>query len=872
MLDAQQKRAEEQASQQQKTQQVISDAERRAQEAEQERQRALEAAQRARNEAERAVAEEHARLLGVAQRQTEAEADLARKRARLLERRDRTLGLRRKVRQLIDMRLTDDASADALYDELRAHLRSVRDELGRELSAKQRPAPSPGAVALSLPYDVDHAEVDRLRSTLTREAGVLRAAFAAFRETQLDQLNEDMIALNGDRLALLPLLSSQKRGAVTGFGPAGFDQAVAEARQVTLLARYHMHVLLRWVASLRDGRKGTERGAVTIGFVAVEWAMALALFFYAKRRITLALRARHERASSMTAAVIEPTPAERVLEFLIHVRQPLQWLLLVFVLVQLLPAPAQGLFEVDIASTVLAWTLGGSLVVLSLDAIAGDARDRQGIHAALRLRSLRLLGHAVVAFGLILGLSDRLVGKGTIYSWVFSTCWLAAPPLALLIVRWWRETIFERVARIRRKNAFHAWAMANQHGYKSLFSAAAAGVVLFVQGAVRAVRTWAGRFDLTRRAHAYLFRRGLDKLEKEAVRPTLRPLLVDAFEALSPNRRSETLIDDRVGDEVDAIVERITRPGGGVFAVVGERGAGKTTTLSRVAGRADTVTVQCPVGGLEALRRELVSRAGLAEDATLDQAAAAIDAPDRDAGLLIDDAHRLILPVMGGLAAFDHLIEIARRRSSTCTWVLAIDESVWRFFERARGARPLFDEVVTLAPWGDEDVSRLLVSRTRLAGLLPSFDDLVGKLPADADEIDREEALSATAAGYYRLLWDYAAGNPGVALHMWRRSLGQDGEGTVRVKVFHAPDTRDLEQLPDAAVFVLRAIVQLEPALPSDIARATQLGMSAVQDALRYGMVRGYFSERDGRYVLTWGWYRAITRYLQRRHLLATSS
>jgi hypothetical protein len=91
------------------------------------------------------------------------------------------------------------------------------------------------------------------------------------------------------------------------------------------------------------------------------------------------------------------------------------------------------------------------------------------------------------------------------------------------------------------------------------------------------------------------------------------------------------------------------------------------------------------------------------------------------------------------------------------------------------------------------------------------------------------------------------------------------------VKVFRPPDTRDLERLPDSSVFVLRAVVQLEPALPADIARATQLGPMTVQDALRYGLARGYFVQRGDRYEVTWDWFRPITRFLRRRHLLATN-
>jgi hypothetical protein len=88
------------------------------------------------------------------------------------------------------------------------------------------------------------------------------------------------------------------------------------------------------------------------------------------------------------------------------------------------------------------------------------------------------------------------------------------------------------------------------------------------------------------------------------------------------------------------------------------------------------------------------------------------------------------------------------------------------------------------------------------------------------------------------------------------------------VKIFQAPDTRELEKLPDPAVFVLRAIVQLECAAPDAVRRATNLSAPEVEDALRYGVTHEYLRKAEDRYFVTWNWFRAVTRFLQRRHLL----
>lgn len=193
---------------------------------------------------------------------------------------------------------------------------------------------------------------------------------------------------------------------------------------------------------------------------------------------------------------------------------------------------------------------------------------------------------------------------------------------------------------------------------------------------------------------------------------------------------------------------------------------------------------------------------------------------------------------------------------------------MWRFIERARGARPLFDDVIHVRPWTEEQIAALLKQRSRLADIDPRFDALMGELPPNADEEDHQQALKNTEANYHRLLWDYSGGNPAVALQFWRKSLLIGPEGDYHVELFSAPDTTDLERLPDLPVFVLRAILQLDYASVANIVQSTLLPPLVVHDAIRYAIFRGYVIEARGRYRVHWTWYRAITRFLERRHLL----
>ncbi|MCA9698252.1 MAG: hypothetical protein KC431_12060, partial [Myxococcales bacterium] len=145
---------------------------------------------------------------------------------------------------------------------------------------------------------------------------------------------------------------------------------------------------------------------------------------------------------------------------------------------------------------------------------------------------------------------------------------------------------------------------------------------------------------------------------------------------------------------------------------------------------------------------------------------------------------------------------------------------------------------------------------------------------ATVGESDRRPSEAERAEqGYYRILWDYAKGNPAVALHFWRESLLLTGAGTeharIKVRLFKEPSATALDAVEATLHFVLRAVVQLELARLEDLVACTQLPPADVADALRFALGRGWIAVvADDRYRVTWHWYRAIINMLRRQHLL----
>lgn len=837
---------------------VESETDRQAREAEEERQRLLHAAREARAEAERLVNEEMARLVGVEkavilyrERLTSQQDDLA-------ARGELVLGWQRRARDAKD---AGPQEADATYDALRKTLRASRTELSEALEvleAGQSQVPALGADPLDdVPSTV---ATDAARKRRLEAGAMIQQAAAeeqALRKRRASALLEEINTLNRERLALLPHLSSARRSDLTGFTAAGLDQARAEARHLSLMFRLHGKQTLEWLRDVRgNALSGSWFGMAALK--AVPWILLLLLTVWTMRRAPKMLEGLAARAAEADRESPRSSPGlwSKTLGVLRATHRTVEWLLVLAVAVWIMTPSTRTLFEVQIVVAIAGWSLGAATLVNAINALADHANTRQSKSgtqsvSALRLRSLRLVGRVAVGLGLLLVLTSRAVGEGTIHSWVASSCWIASIIVLLVLVGWWRETIFNRLDRLRRKTALQRWLLEHRTGWVSLLAAMLGAANLVAARVARVGRTWLGGIEYARRAHAWLFKRGLERLSDGSTRDKYKPVRQAVSDVLAPDRLdSEWLACP--ADEARSTLQGLLQAGrGGVVAIIGGRGFGKTSLLQQLGSVArDAAFVSAPgIDDPEDLRKLLEARHSC---------------------VLLDDAQGLTRPGIGGLALFDRVLLLARENSDKTLWVFAVDAVVWPFLRRARDSRPLFDRIFRLAPWSEGQIADLIRIRDKLAGIDPSFEDLLERLPPGADEIDRLEALDAKRSGYVRMIWDYASGCPAIALEVWRSSLMEAEDGSIRVRPMDVPSSKVMEGLPDAALFILRAVMQTPEATVGDIARITRLTEDQVSNAVRFGEANGYLLQRDGVVQVPWRWLRPVLVLLERRHLLVS--
>ena len=841
-----------------------------AQAAAEARKRALRAAEQARTATQRAIAAEHARLLGVQEAQALFEAALSQQHAAVQQRREVPARWRLKVRALEQRSVLEgprSVEADRVYRGLVEDLQGVREHLKealRKLEGGAKPAPSIGD--RDVPEDTGTPMLTELREQLSERAQQLEEVQHAQAWHETEALHSDMLALNGARLQLMAWLSPSVRAQFTGAGPEAVRQAYAEVQQITLTLRMKALTLPRTARRLKAD---LATAPVQVFFGLLQFLIIVAVFRRWRRGANELLGGLRRHMLAITPPTSYSERTAHVLWYVMRVRKPLEILLVVALITGLFGETGQAM-GLDYVWVVVAWWVTGSTAINLLDAMATRQHLRAGgsESAELRIRSLRLVGLVIVGTGMLLSLFELGVGRGTVYEWVWEGCWLLSIPTLTLLTHWWRSTIFDRMRRRTEKTPLVEWIRAETSGMRSYFRAAIGGAYLLGGGVADWVVGRAGEWELSRRLLAYLFRTEAAR-QAEARGDSNYGMPLDSGRSRSFHPETSTLpiIDDAATKTVAELIEEIEVRACTLAVISGDRGAGKTITLGRIADHfgKDALVLQCPSTGLGGLLALMRTELGLEARASDEQIVAAIN-KRQPAVVTIDDLQRVIRPAIGGLADLDRLVYMARNTHVNISWVVAISTPAWSYVERARSERIAFDRVLNLRGWSEEQIAQLLRRSSEHAGVRPTFDGLVvARQLEDADE----ETAGRAERGYYRILWDYSGGNPGVAMYWWQQSLYQDEVGEVSVRLFRPPDPWDLETVPLNVRFALRTILQLDWAHPRQLAESLEMAPAVVDEALRFAQGRGYI-ERDGERVrITWHWLRAITVALKRQHLIA---
>ncbi|PMJ92104.1 AAA family ATPase [Vibrio sp. 10N.261.55.A7] len=673
-------------------------------------------------------------------------------------------------------------------------------------------------------------------------------------------------SLSQSKQALLALAKDRTRDRLIGFGPDGVTQFKQELRLVRVNLEYLAYFQLR---SFQTFVNDLFISPVPVIWVGIKVLVIYSLLMWWLRNSTRLIALFHD---TQLAVASKPPIWIRGIWYLSRANKAIAWLIAITFSLRILSTipSLQHLVFLEIFTW---WVLGGSIAIsFVLEFVFRNSRRSSPEMIALRLSTVQRIVWSVISAGVILQISLRTLGQATIYNWIYSAIVLWFVLVSISVLRLWREPVFNTVSTLSEKPAWLSWAIKHKDTFiLSIGGTALAIVWVATHTFQHRVVSSLSQFTFFSQALAYLFKIEVAKqAESIDANSTLVRVRGDqAFKYVLPGHNDSTLIP-YASDEIQVLSKYLLSDSPAICVVSGERGVGVTTLINTVlhkVNNAEPIYLNCPYSGYKELLELLALSLGLEETATEIQILAFLRKSDVNFLIAVDNAQRLVKPMVGGLSGIIKLTNLLRRSKKNHRVVMAIEKSSWRFVDRARGERLLFDWVSFLPRWNEQQIQQLLDSRinhNEEHGV--SFDGLI--VPKQWDQEDITEAERAKK-GFYRILWHYSDGNPTVALRFFRLSLNRDKKtNQVKVRLFNAPQSTELESMPKPMLAVIRSIVQLEVASPEELSECTQLSIAEVTGTLRYFQSRGFIEWSEDKARVSDHWFRHITNVLDRQHLL----
>jgi len=662
------------------------------------------------------------------------------------------------------------------------------------------------------------------------------------------------------RLRLLEHLTSEMYLEVTATDVIGVGQLKMEIEFIWEQVRFRA---LNLPAATENLWRRVQIAPLPVVWHLIQFLLFIAVFRWWRKwlpetlgRMQVSLADIRPRSSAVMRRI-------RFIWYIEQLRRPLEWILFFKVILAMVNFEGLNLLTSIIESVVI-WVLLAWFSVSILSAFsARGAAGLAGVDASIRLKSLRLVAGWLVLLGLGLNLADELAGVATLHAWVWRLYQLFALPVLLVLLAWWRKPIFARLERESENSDAVKAMLRHQRGLRSFGSAANGAFWLLANGMRRSLmRTFLRVGDgqsLSFGSAPPIASADVAADTRVGISDELRISILSGESGYEKHARSDRR----------KLIRRGNAKQSGVVAVVGERGIGKNAFLSDVTSTLEDKAILIDADkGLYSELEHALCQALAVEKPSAKNISDALRS--RDIRLVaVKNLQRLSRPVLDGQAEMKRFADLVEAIDHEILWVLSVDCFTWQFIRRMRADRASIHELIDLPAWTEDQLATLIEQRNESADLAPDFSSV--QVPSEHAVTSYDTAEERNKAGVYRMLWSMSGGNPAVALLTWTNCLYYEGESneTLCVRLPVQPATHELENTDHNVMLVLRCITQSELILQEDVIDNLRLPQGAANSAMRDCISKGWIEEHRGRYRLTMGWFKPVTRTLARQNLLA---
>ena len=462
-------------------------------------------------------------------------------------------------------------------------------------------------------------------------------------------------------------------------------------------------------------------------------------------------------------------------------------------------------------------------------------------------------------------LTDIFIANGTIYSWLETVFLLLLLPVYIFFILQWRSDCFNYIDEERDAPELIKKLITERKGVKGFIFANVALVFVVYFVASKVFLSLISKVESGRRITAEIYRKKLlndntELLEKTKSAASLYP---DIYKILIDSNNSN--VTSVFKGPVDKVVKMLENKERSHIAITGERGIGKTQFLQDLAKQHGKAIILNCTEDFSDILKSTKNQLGLdGDNIKTSEIVKAIKEQEIDL-ILLDNCHRLLTAEASGQREIRRLYGWINELKGLALWVLTFDSSSWSLLNALGIATGFFSSNIQLKNWSEDQISELFEQRCKEAEIKIDFGQLI--IPRQLADIEDDSIESRNKSGIYRIIWGYADGNPAVACRTFADSIIYN-EGKLVAKLPISPNGKIIENFDINSLLVLRVLCQFGRCSVNDIVKNLRLHGLVVNSALAACVAQGIVEQVNGRYQITWFWFRTASKYLARQNLL----
>lgn len=261
-------------------------------------------------------------------------------------------------------------------------------------------------------------------------------------------------------------------------------------------------------------------------------------------------------------------------------------------------------------------------------------------------------------------------------------------------------------------------------------------------------------------------------------------------------------------------------------ALVGEKGAGRTTMINFCKGRIFKSNVIFTIDFEETVYQETQLFPLLAKALKKD------DCPDwqtledsfleenQKVVVIVENIHKLFLRIVDGFEALERFLLFVSATQENIFWLVSCGLYAWRYLDKVIQISRNFQHIMFMQELTHESIENIILKRHRVSGYQLEFEapESFKKNRKFQNLKTNEDQQKYLKDDFFERLNDLVAGNVTVAFLHWLRAIKEISKGKVFVSPLSEIDNSALQQLPVDDLFAFNAFLQHEILTPEQLA------------------------------------------------------